>query len=161
MLDWLLTLVRHQVWADAEHWRAILACSPASEDPVIRQRLHHIHLVQWAFLSACQGRQPKIQSVETFTDLSALCAYGRSYHAAVDAWLAKVTPDQLEDSVAIPWFDDPPLRLPVGQALTQAVMHSHYHRGQNATRLRSLGGEPPATDLIVWLWKGQPPAAWP
>ena len=37
-------------------------------------------------------------------------------------------------------------------------MHSHYHRGQNATRLRELGGEPPMTDLIVWYWKGRPVA---
>jgi uncharacterized damage-inducible protein DinB len=39
-------------------------------------------------------------------------------------------------------------------------MHSHYHRGQNATRLRELGGEPPPTDLIVWYWKGRPAPEW-
>jgi uncharacterized damage-inducible protein DinB len=39
-------------------------------------------------------------------------------------------------------------------------MHSHYHRGQNATRLRELGGTPPNTDLIVWYWKGQPESEW-
>jgi uncharacterized damage-inducible protein DinB len=39
-------------------------------------------------------------------------------------------------------------------------MHSHYHRGQNATRLRELGGEPPMTDLIVWYWKGRPRPDW-
>jgi uncharacterized damage-inducible protein DinB len=39
-------------------------------------------------------------------------------------------------------------------------MHSHYHRGQNATRLRELGGTPPTTDYIVWLWKGRPQPAW-
>ena len=42
----------------------------------------------------------------------------------------------------------------------QAAMHSHYHRGQNATRLRELGGVPPMTDFIVWLHKGQPAANW-
>ena len=39
-------------------------------------------------------------------------------------------------------------------------MHSHYHRGQNATRFRELGGEPPMTDFIVWLRDGQPAARW-
>ena len=39
-------------------------------------------------------------------------------------------------------------------------MHSHYHRGQNATRLRELGAEPPGTDLIVWYWKSRPAPAW-
>ena len=30
----------------------------------------------------------------------------------------------------------------------------------NAVILRELGGEPPATDLIVWLWKGRPAPDW-
>jgi len=60
----------------------------------------------------------------------------------------------------VPWFKDPPLSLTVAEALTQGAMHSQYHRGQNATRLRDLGGEPPTTDYIVWLWKGRPQADW-
>jgi hypothetical protein len=55
---------------------------------------------------------------------------------------------------------DPPLTITVAEALTQCAMHSHYHRGQNATRLRDLGGEPPPTDLIYWQWKGRPAGAW-
>ena len=46
------------------------------------------------------------------------------------------------------------------EALTQCAMHSQWHRGQNAMRLRELGGEPPAVDLIVWYWKGRPEAQW-
>ena len=46
------------------------------------------------------------------------------------------------------------------EALTQAAMHSHYHRAQNATRLRELRGAPPLTDLIVWWWKGRPEPVW-
>jgi uncharacterized damage-inducible protein DinB len=34
------------------------------------------------------------------------------------------------------------------------------HRGQNARRLRELGGEPPTTDLIVWIAAGRPPPDW-
>ena len=55
----------------------------------------------------------------------------------------------------------PPLEITVEEALVQAVMHSQHHRGQNATRLRELGGEPPTTDFIVWLWQGRPEPAWP
>ena len=66
---------------------------------------------------------------------------------------------ELEELVEAPWFT-PPAKISVRQALTQAAMHSHYHRGQNATRLRELGGVPPMTDFIVWLRKGQPAAQW-
>ena len=51
-------------------------------------------------------------------------------------------------------------KISIRQALTQAAMHSHYHRGQNATRLRELGGTPPMTDFIVWLHKEHPLAHW-
>ena len=61
----------------------------------------------------------------------------------------------MEELVEVPWFK-PVVKISVRQALTQAAMHSHYHRGQNATRLRELGGVPPMTDFIVWLTQGKP-----
>ena len=67
---------------------------------------------------------------------------------------------RLDEYIDIPWFKDPPLSITVTEALTQCAMHSHYHRGQNATRLRELGGEPPLTDLIGWYWKGRPAPVW-
>ena len=69
-----------------------------------------------------------------------------------------VSDARLQETIGMPWFKDPPLSITVEDALTQCAMHSHYHRGQNATRLRELGGDPPMTDFIVWLWKGRPAA---
>jgi uncharacterized damage-inducible protein DinB len=63
------------------------------------------------------------------------------------------------EMIEVPWFQ-PPLKISVRHALTQAAMHSHYHRGQNATRLRELGAAPPGTDFIEWLRQGQPLARW-
>ena len=65
----------------------------------------------------------------------------------------------LEELIEIPWFT-PPVTVSRRHALTHAAMHSHYHRGQNATRLRELGGAPPMTDFIIWLRNGQPSAPW-
>jgi len=65
----------------------------------------------------------------------------------------------LSETIEVPWFQ-PPLKISVRHALTQAAMHSHYHRGQNATRLRELGGVPPSSDFIEWVRKGQPAAQW-
>ena len=50
MTTLLADLYGHQAWADAQHWRAIGAHQPARDDPAIRVRLHHIHIVQRAFL---------------------------------------------------------------------------------------------------------------
>jgi uncharacterized damage-inducible protein DinB len=74
--------------------------------------------------------------------------------------VSSLSPTRLAEKVTIVWFNDPPLSITIAEALTQAAMHSHYHRGQNATRLRELGGSPPTTDYIVWLWKGRPKPAW-
>ena len=43
-------LYRHMEWADAEMWRAVLVCPAACADAAMLERLHHIHLVQHAFL---------------------------------------------------------------------------------------------------------------
>ena len=31
-----------------------------------------------------------------------------------------------------------------------------YHRGQIATRIREIGGEPPLVDFLYWVWGGKP-----
>jgi uncharacterized damage-inducible protein DinB len=158
----LSDLYGHQTWADAEHWRAIEAHPSAATDAAIRDRLHHIHLVQRAFRWIVGTRQPMFEATKPsdFATLAELKAYARSYHEEICRFLATVSDERLGDKIDISWFRDPPLTLTVSEALTQCAMHSHYHRGQNATRLRELGGEPPLTDLIVWYWKGRPAAEW-
>src|SRR5215472_4855360 len=153
-------LYRHQAWADAEHWRAIAAFDMARNDNVIRKRLHHIHLVQYAFQWSVGDRSapPRITTPDiSFEDL---CQYARAFHAGVEPYFETLTDERLSSLIQMQWFQDPPLSISVAEALTQCVMHSQHHRGQNASRLRELGGEPPNVDYVVWLWKGRPAPAW-
>ena len=152
----------HQAWADAEHWRAIEAHPPACADAALTMRLHHIHLVQRAFLWAIGDRAAGfvLTKPEDFGSLADLKRHAQGSHIEFDRFLLGVTDTRLDEHIVMPWFKDPPLSITVTEALTQCAMHSHYHRGQNATRLRELGGDPPPTDLIVWYWKGRPAPAW-
>jgi hypothetical protein len=50
MATYLDELYAHHEWADVEHWRALEAYPAALADRALRERLHHIHLVQSAFL---------------------------------------------------------------------------------------------------------------
>ncbi len=152
----------HQAWGDSEHWRAIEAHAAAAADAVLKARLHHIHMVQRVFLWAVGDRAVAfaVTKPEEFAPLAALKAYGRGSLDAFDRFLEGVTEAQLEETVAMPWFTNPPLSITVTEALTQCAMHSHYHRGQNAARLREMGGDPPLTDLIAWYWKGRPAPVW-
>ena len=161
MTSYLIELYAHQGWADAEHWRAFEAHPAALDDKAIRERLLHIHQVQYAFLwiAGPRGSEFAFKKLEDFPSMADLKKYAQQYHSTVGELVRGLGADQLEDIVEAPWFT-PPVKLSRRHALTQAAMHSHYHRGQNATRLRELGGAPPLTDFIIWLRKGQPAAQW-
>jgi uncharacterized damage-inducible protein DinB len=161
MSSYLDELYAHQEWADAEHWRAFEAHPPALEDKAIRERLHHIHLVQHAFLWITGPRSEPFanRKLEDFPGISDLKKYAQEGLRHLNEFVKSLDPTDAERMIEIPWFR-PPAKISIRQALTQAAMHSHYHRGQNATRLRELGGVPPMTDFIAWLHKGQPPAQW-
>jgi uncharacterized damage-inducible protein DinB len=160
--DWLRDLYGHQSWADARHWEAIGAHPPSREDRAIRDRLHHLHFVQHAFLWTVGARTSQFVPTKPadFGSFDDLHSYAREYHRQFAPFLSGLDDARLAEPVSIPWFKDPPLTITVAEALTQCAMHSHYHRGQNATRLRELGGEPPTTDLIFWQWKGRPGVEW-
>jgi uncharacterized damage-inducible protein DinB len=160
MNEILFDLYGHQAWADAEHWRALEAQPGALEDSEIRDRLYHYHLTQRAFLFVVRGDTLTFPELKDFQDMTTLKRYAQTSHEEAHDFLTKASATDLEGQVVIPWFKDPPISITVAQALTQAAMHSQYHRGQNATRLRELGGTPPPTDLIVWYWKGRPEANW-
>jgi uncharacterized damage-inducible protein DinB len=99
------------------------------------------------------------RKIDDFPAMSDLKKYGREGLAQLKDFVKTLDPARAEEFTEVPWFK-PPAKITVRQALTQAAMHSHYHRGQNATRLRELGGVPPTTDFILWLHKGQPDAIW-
>ncbi len=161
MNSYLDELYAHQEWADAEHWRAFEAYPAALEDKAIRERLLHIHLVQHGFLWVATPQRPEFafKKHEDYPTMADLKRYGRQGLGEINELLKKADQERMEEVIEVPWFK-PALKISVRHALTQAAMHSHYHRGQNATRLRELGGVPPTIDFIVWLKNGQPAAQW-
>lgn len=56
VLDLYRSLYAHMAWADAAAWKAVLGSDAARNDPGMRERLHHMHLVQRAFLGIWHGR---------------------------------------------------------------------------------------------------------
>jgi len=161
MTSYLDELYAHQEWADAEHWRAFQAHPAALADKAIRERLLHIHLAQHGFLWVTSPERTDFafKKLDDFPSMGDLKKYAQQGLKEMTELLKKTDPDRMEEIIDVPWFK-PPAKISVRHALTQVAMHSHYHRGQNATRLRELGGVPPMTDFIVWLRNGQPAAQW-
>jgi uncharacterized damage-inducible protein DinB len=160
MLETLRDLYAHQEWADAEHWSAIESYPPALSDDELRKRLQHLHLVQRGFLKIFKSEPVDLrEEMKNELSLSDLRSVARAYHKEVIPFLQTVAPERLEEKLIIPWFPagfSPTFR----EAAMQAVMHSLYHRGQNAARIKQLGSKPPLTDYIAWIYKGRPAPAW-
>ena len=159
----LIDLYRHHAWADALHFRVAAAHPGSAADEIIRNRMLHIYTVQLFFRWMTGGRPGEFTPPDpgSFTDLSQLTNLARTYHDEMIPFVEALAEGRLSAPVDNPFAPPDAPRLTVAQALTQCAMHSHYHRGQNATRMRELGAEPPLTDFIAWFWSGQEPAHWP
>jgi len=160
MNDLLHDLIKHQAWADAEHWRALEGHQGALKDEAICKRLHHYHLTQRAFLAIIRGEEFVLPHRKDLPDMPELKQLVIRYYCNLETMLDQMTEAELSRTLTLPGFNDPPIFITVAQALAQVATHSHYHRGQNATRLREIGGRPPLTDLVAWYWKGRPAPVW-
>lgn len=158
------TLLGHAEWADALIWKAALG--EAETDGEVRGKLHHLHVVQWAYLHIWRGEPIKPRELESFPTTSAVREWAREYYYELSPYLASVSEPDTAREVRFPWADQLVRRFGQAHAATwaesvvQVAMHSSYHRGQVARRLRELGVESPLTDYIAWIWMGRPLADW-
>jgi uncharacterized damage-inducible protein DinB len=150
MLATIRKLIDHQAWADSTILAAVRASPEAAQDETLRKTLHHIAGVQRPFLSLFLERpfdiQKEMQLPQTFDEME---RGFREAHAEEIAFVNGLDDAGLARVFDMKWL--PGLRLSVGDALMQVVMHSQSHRGQCASRLRALGVTPPMTDYIIWL----------
>ncbi len=160
MLTILRDLFAHQEWADAEHYRAIEGFAGAAADSQILTRLHHYHLTQNAFLHIWHGTDIRMTTPEEFPSLGALKDYARAYHRDVAVFLERLDAALLSRAMDVPWFKKFPMQPTLAETMHQVILHSAQHRAQNASQLRSLGGQPPITDFILWVCSGKPAPSW-
>jgi uncharacterized damage-inducible protein DinB len=166
-LDLIGDLSRHTEWADATVWRAVWSSSAASNDQRIKDWLHHIHMVQHAFINVWR-ELPHSANAGSDLSLSELQSWGREYHQLAASHFATLADEDLDQPMNMPWakyltkrLGRDPAGTTRGETLVQVAAHSTYHRGQVNARLRELGDEPPLTDFIAWLWFGKPDPEWP
>jgi uncharacterized damage-inducible protein DinB len=158
MLPLLAELFDHQAWADATMLAAVRACPAACDDEKLRQTLHHIVMVQRAFLSIFLKRTFDMAAeLKEPESLDAFAARFRETQAEELAFVGALDDSALSRPIETPWL--PGTKLTLAQAMMQVVMHSQAHRGQCASRLRAAGGQPPTLDFIVWL-KDRPAPVW-
>lgn len=159
------SLLRHMEWADALVWAAVSKLE-ATKDPRLLERLHHIHTVQWVYLQVWQREPFRVSALAAFPDLASLSAWARPYYPQLRSFAEALDTEALSRKVEFPWAAEVRERFgsaspaTLGESILQVVQHSTYHRGQIATRVRELGGEPPTSDFIVWIWTNRPDPPW-
>jgi uncharacterized damage-inducible protein DinB len=71
-------------------------------------------------------------------------------HAAWDEFLARLDDEAIARTFQYTSLEGEPFRNTIADILTQLFGHSHYHRGQIALLLRTMGAEPAVTDFVFW-----------
>ena len=157
-------LFGHQEWADAEMWKAVEDCPGALDKEDIAKRFRHFHSTQYGYLQLLQEEKLDMKSIVTrygdSVPIQTVKQNAIETHLELAKFLTEIPESKLDEKIIIPWFKDPTVTVTATQALVQVAMHSQYHRGQNATRLREAGGTPPTLDFVLWIWKGRPKAEW-
>jgi hypothetical protein len=158
MLGMLRDLVQHKAWASAALFAAIRESDTASRDDVLRGLLHHIILANRFWLFSCLDRPFDVEGESRVRgSLDGVVDLFRATHAIEADWMSRAGESELARRLEGPLI--PGGSCSIAQAFMQVCMHSQGHRSQCATRLRSLVGQPPVTDFIVWL-TDRPPAQW-
>lgn len=156
-------LLKHMLWADNEVWNKVLELPVAQNDKRIKDLLFHLHQVQYAFYFLWNDLLLEIPKPEEFADLKSIAKWGFEYQQKLTHFILSERASDKEKIVQIPWsvFFERKTKQKVVPAtleetMLQVASHSSYHRGQINTRFKELGGDPPAVDLIVWIWLGKP-----
>ncbi|MBS1766453.1 MAG: hypothetical protein JST05_03495 [Acidobacteria bacterium] len=160
MLDHIRDLYLHQEWADAEHWRAIRASEAARADPDLKTRLVHLHAAQQVWLGRWQGLSLGFLDPADHASTEDTFHFAKACHAALRAYLGLRKETDLAEPITYTNLAGATFTQPLHELMVHLAFHSHYHRGQNAMRLRALGVAPPATDLVQWQREGRPAARW-
>ncbi len=150
MIEMLRELIHHKAYANASLLKAIREHAAAAEDPELRTLLHHTIVADrhwlWLILELPFVLEEETKIPET---LAAITALYRETYARENAWLAQADETALDRILRTPFL--PNFTCTAAQALLQLCLHSQGHRSQCASRLRSLGGNPPTLDFILWL----------
>ena len=159
-------LITHMEWADAQCWRAVRDLPQAQSDERSKYLFHHIHLVQWVYLQAWRGDPFVVTELSSYPDLAAVESWARAYYPGAADFAQRVDEAKFDQPVDFPWSQliadkfGTVRPATLGESAWQVLSHTTYHRGQIATRIREIGGEPPVMDFLVWVWGGKPAPVW-
>ena len=157
MQDDFAALYAYNRWADDKFLEACRKLSPEqyAAEPVpgwssVRSTLVHMAIVIDGWLAGLAGDPggpiATEQELPTVDDVARLFEWGYATFARIEA---RMTPEWLAAPMTLS-RGGRSATLPPWAVLRHVVNHATYHRGQLASKLKRLGIDPPATDLVFW-----------
>jgi uncharacterized damage-inducible protein DinB len=90
-----------------------------------------------------------------FTNMDSLTKYMHQVHKNTEKYLARLSPDELNREIVIPWGEKPFIELKVEAVLTHMVIEDMVHYGELSAVLWQMGLEAPYK--AFWRYKYQNP----
>lgn len=135
-------LVDHAAWANARTLGAL--------DPGVERLFAHVLETERIYLERMRGEDPWPQDFWPELSPDARAALAAELPTRYHAFLDGLADDGLASRVRYRNSRGTEFHTSIADLLTHLFMHGAYHRGQIATAIRLAGGEPVATDFIVF-----------
>jgi len=89
----------------------------------------------------------------SFKNMKSLKAYMQRIHGDTEKYLAKLTDQELNRLIVVPWGDKPYHKLKIEEVLTHMVMEDMVHYGELSAAFWQMGLEAPYK--AIWRYKAQ------
>lgn len=120
----------------------------------VRDTLVHVVSAAWIWLARWNGENPRaLHDPQEFPTPEAVRRLWSRVEEDRGRWLDGVDDARIAADLVYRDTRGSTFRLPLSASILHVVNHSTYHRGQVATLIRQLGGEPIATDLAFLVRK--------
>jgi uncharacterized damage-inducible protein DinB len=159
-------LLLYTLWADRQVLDSLRGVAPehlvrdtGSSFPSVLATMVHVLGAERIWLSRFSGVSlQRVPTVEDYPDLLSLILAWEETVAALEAFLAGLTTDQLAAPLTWTTTRGATHTAPLWQPVLHFANHSTYHRGQVVTMLRQLGYPAPSTDMVYWFLERPKPA---
>jgi uncharacterized damage-inducible protein DinB len=152
-------LLLYTLWADRQVLQSV---RQASQEDLTRDAgvsfgsilgtMAHILGSQRVWLSRFSGTPlDRVPSIQDYPNLIAWIAGWEETAAALEAFLAALSDEQLAAQVTWRNSRGETFTRPLWQPVAHLINHSTYHRGQVVSLLRQMGYPVPSTDLIYYF----------
>lgn len=150
--DTISRLFDHLEWGNALVFDAL--SSELRPDPESLRLLAHILAAEELWLARIHGRAPRFPVWPSLT-LDECARLASNSRAAFLDLLGSLDADALQRVVRYTNSAGYTFENSVGDILVHVALHGHYHRGQIARQLRTMGLTPPYTDFIGFARREQ------